>query len=208
MRRSGRLRGRNGLRRPARVERRAALRRKTPLRRTPISPASEAQRAKALYGSLCTLPVSDDATGRTRDCCLRVPGAVSRAHALAAALVENQERAVPSPLALDEVHGHRAAGVGDRVRSAQMEHRGHVTLGGHRNRAGGTGEQSSSTRSTPYAAAEHPRDRLPERHQEPCDIRARVSGGFRRTRGVRPTPARPETLAPAGLRQFGLGCRK
>jgi hypothetical protein len=46
MRRSGRLRRRNRLRRRARLERRTALRRLTPLRRRPISPASQAQRAK------------------------------------------------------------------------------------------------------------------------------------------------------------------
>lgn len=46
MRRSAPLRRRKGLRRQARLERRRALRRLTPLGRTPVSPASEAQRAK------------------------------------------------------------------------------------------------------------------------------------------------------------------
>jgi 5-methylcytosine-specific restriction endonuclease McrA len=46
MRRSRRLRRRNGLHRRARLERRTALRRLTPPRRRPASPASEAQRTK------------------------------------------------------------------------------------------------------------------------------------------------------------------
>jgi hypothetical protein len=52
MRHSGRRRRQKGLRRRARLERRAALRRLTPLRRTPVSPASEAQRAK-VAGQAC-----------------------------------------------------------------------------------------------------------------------------------------------------------
>jgi hypothetical protein len=52
MRRSARLCRRKALRRQARLERRTALRRLTPLRRTPASPASEAQRAK-VAGRAC-----------------------------------------------------------------------------------------------------------------------------------------------------------
>ena len=46
IRRSGRLRRRKALRRQGRIERRRALRRLAPLRRTAVSPASDAQRAK------------------------------------------------------------------------------------------------------------------------------------------------------------------
>ena len=52
VRRSGPLRRRKGLRRQGRLERRTPLRRFTPLRRTPVSPASEAQREK-VAGRAC-----------------------------------------------------------------------------------------------------------------------------------------------------------
>jgi hypothetical protein len=46
LRRQAGLARRSGLKRSGRLERRAELRRRTPLARTPVSPASEAQRAK------------------------------------------------------------------------------------------------------------------------------------------------------------------